>query len=43
VGAQAVQGYLLGRPNQVIPSEHELQALSPSAQRAPLHRLASTH
>jgi diguanylate cyclase (GGDEF)-like protein len=43
VGAQAVQGYLLGRPNQVLPSEHELQALSPSAQRAHLHRLASTH
>lgn len=43
VGAQAVQGYLLGRPNQAMPSAHELQALSPLAQRAPLHRLASTH
>jgi diguanylate cyclase (GGDEF)-like protein len=40
VGAQAVQGYLLGRPNQVLPSAHELQALRPSAQRASLDRLA---
>ncbi|MGB8347281.1 MAG: bifunctional diguanylate cyclase/phosphodiesterase [Ktedonobacteraceae bacterium] len=41
VGLQAVQGYLVGRPNQVLPSAYELQALSPSAQRASLDRLAA--
>jgi len=42
VGSQAVQGYLVGRPNQILPSAHELQALSPAAQRASLDRLAAT-
>ena len=39
VGVQAVQGYLLGRPNQVMPQTQELQALSPSAQGASLNHL----
>ncbi len=34
VGAQAVQGYLLGRPTQVLPGAKELQALRPSVQRS---------
>jgi len=38
VGTQAVQGYLVGRPNQVLPSAHELQTLRPSTQRTPLDR-----
>ncbi len=33
VGAQAVQGYLLGRPTQVLPDAKELKALRPSVQR----------
>ncbi len=41
VGGQAVQGYLLGRPAQVLPSAQELQALRPSAQRASLDRLVA--
>jgi diguanylate cyclase (GGDEF)-like protein len=41
VGAQAVQGYLVGRPNQVLPSAQELQALRPSARRASLDHLAA--
>ncbi|MBA2678698.1 MAG: EAL domain-containing protein, partial [Ktedonobacteraceae bacterium] len=40
VGAQAVQGYLVGRPNQVLPTAQELQALSPAAQRAASDRMA---
>ncbi len=39
VGTQAVQGYLVGRPDQVMPDAQDLQALSPSAQRAYLGRL----
>ncbi|MBA2285390.1 MAG: bifunctional diguanylate cyclase/phosphodiesterase [Ktedonobacteraceae bacterium] len=41
VGAHAVQGYLLGRPNQVLPSAETLQALSPAAQRASLEPLTT--
>ena len=40
-GTQAVQGYLVGRPTQVLPSALELQALRPSAQRASRDRLAA--
>lgn len=40
VGAQAVQGYLVGRPNQVLPNAQELQALSPAVQRAASDRMA---
>jgi diguanylate cyclase (GGDEF)-like protein len=41
VGAQAVQGYLLGRPTHALPSAQELQALCPLAQRASLDHLAA--
>ncbi|MDQ2906766.1 MAG: bifunctional diguanylate cyclase/phosphodiesterase [Chloroflexota bacterium] len=41
VGAHAVQGYLLGRPNQVLPSTQALQALSPAAHRTSLEPLAT--
>ncbi len=40
-GTQAVQGYLVGRPNQVLPSAQELQALRPSVQRASHEHLAA--
>ena len=40
-GTQAVQGYLIGRPNQVLPSAQELQALRPSVQRASHEHLAA--
>jgi diguanylate cyclase (GGDEF)-like protein len=39
VGAQGVQGYLLGRPNQDFPDAQALQALRPSAQKASLDLL----
>jgi diguanylate cyclase (GGDEF)-like protein len=42
-GTQAVQGYLVGRPTQVLPSALELQALRPSAQRASRDRLVAAH
>lgn len=41
VGSQAVQGYLVGRPNQVLPGSDALHALSPSVQRASFDRLAA--
>jgi EAL domain-containing protein (putative c-di-GMP-specific phosphodiesterase class I) len=41
VGAQAVQGYLLGRPTHALPSAQELQALRPLAQGASLDQLAA--
>ena len=41
VGAQAVQGYLLGRPALVLPDAKELQALCPSVQRASRDLLAA--
>lgn len=40
VGAQGVQGYLLGRPNQDLPCTDELHARRPSAQAATPDRLA---
>ncbi|MDQ2716570.1 MAG: bifunctional diguanylate cyclase/phosphodiesterase [Chloroflexota bacterium] len=43
VGAHAVQGYLLGRPNQVLPSTQALEALSPAAHRTSLEPLATAH
>jgi diguanylate cyclase (GGDEF)-like protein len=41
VGAQGVQGYLLGRPEQNFPAAQALQALRPSAHRASLDLLVA--